>query len=152
MPQLPNVRVQAIAAVQEKVLRLNGATLSHISTGHIVNLVSNDVRRFDEAGPFWVFTWAGPLETCIVLALIAAELGIVPAVAGIATLLAIVPLQAGLASKIAGLRMAAAKGTDERVRLTGAPLDPLFCECFSPRGDWAVSPRVLTRAAPRLQW
>ena len=115
-------RAQAIAAVQEKLLRLNGATLGHLSSGRIINLVSNDVRRFDDVGPFWVFVWAGPLETSVVLLMVALELGIVPAVAGVGTLLLLVPLQATLASTIAGLRTRTAGHTDERVRITGAPL------------------------------
>lgn len=42
-----------------QVLRLNSAAIAHISSGHVVNLVSNDVRRFDDALPFWIFLWAG---------------------------------------------------------------------------------------------
>ena len=113
--------MQAIAAIQEKVLLLNGATLSHLSTGQIVNVVSNDVRRFDDLGPFWVFVWAGPLETAVVLTLISLEIGIVPAIAGVSTLLMVIPVQAKLAGKIAGLRARAATQTDERVRITGPP-------------------------------
>eukprot|EP00892_Ulva_mutabilis_P006809 jgi/Ulvmu1/44/UM001_0047.1 len=117
------MKQQAIAAVQDKVLQLNGATLSHLSTGQIVNLVSNDVRRFDDLGPFWVFAWAGPMETAVVLALIAMEVGIVPAITGVSTLLMVIPLQAKLAGKIAGLRARAAAQTDERVRITGELLE-----------------------------
>ncbi|PNH08970.1 hypothetical protein TSOC_004424 [Tetrabaena socialis] len=39
------MRQQAIAAIHSKVLRLNSASVSALSTGHVVNLVSNDVRR-----------------------------------------------------------------------------------------------------------
>ena len=39
------MKQQAVAAVHEKLLRLNGATLGHLSRGQIVNLVSNDVQR-----------------------------------------------------------------------------------------------------------
>jgi hypothetical protein len=111
---------QAIAAVQEKLLRLNGATLGHLSSGQVVNLVSNDVRRFDDFGPFWVFTWAGPLESLIVLIMIGLEIGWVPAICGVGTLLLLVPVQASLGSTIAALRTRAAGFTDERVRITGA--------------------------------
>jgi hypothetical protein len=47
------MRQQCVAAINAKALRLNAAAVSHISNGHIVNLVSNDVRRFDDAMPFW---------------------------------------------------------------------------------------------------
>lgn len=42
--------LQAIAAIQAKVLRLNSTAISDVTNGKIVNLVSNDVRRFDDAG------------------------------------------------------------------------------------------------------
>ena len=60
-----------------------------------MNLVSNDVRRFDEAMPFWVFLWAGPLELAMVALMISLELGAAAAFAGIAALLALIPLQVG---------------------------------------------------------
>lgn len=42
--------MQAMAAVQAKVLRLNSSAIADVTNGKIVNLVSNDVRRFDDAG------------------------------------------------------------------------------------------------------
>ena len=67
-----------------------------------MNLVSNDVRRFDEAMPFWVFLWAGPLELAIVVLMISLELGPAAAFAGIAALLALIPLQVGIFSSQRG--------------------------------------------------
>ena len=61
--------------------------------GQVVNLVSNDVRRFDDSAVFWVFLWAGPLELMIVLALLIELLGPAAAFAGIASLLLVIPLQ-----------------------------------------------------------
>ena len=74
--------MQAVAAIEQKLLRLNGSTLSDLSSGQVINLMSNDVRRFDDFGPFWVYIWAGPLELCFVLLLVALELGFWPAFAG----------------------------------------------------------------------
>lgn len=59
----------------------------------VVNLVSNDVRRFDEGLVYWVFLWAGPLELACVILMISVELGAAAAFAGIAMLLALIPLQ-----------------------------------------------------------
>ena len=64
------MRCQMIAQIQDKVLRMNGASLAGIASGKIINLVSNDVRRFDEAGTFWVFLIAGPLELVAVFCLV----------------------------------------------------------------------------------
>lgn len=48
----------------------------------MVNLISNDVRRFDDASPFWPFLIFGPIELALVLMMVALELGIVPAIVG----------------------------------------------------------------------
>ena len=71
----------------------------------VVNLVSNDVRRFDESMPFWIFLWAGPLELAIVVLMISLEVGPAAAFAGIAALLALVPLQVGGCSRTANWRL-----------------------------------------------
>lgn len=49
------MKQQATAAVHAKALRLNAAAVAEVSPGTVINLVSNDVRRFDDGG--WV--WAG---------------------------------------------------------------------------------------------
>lgn len=58
-----------------------------------MNLVSNDVRRFDDAMPFWAFLWVGPLELTCVLILLSIQLGAPAAFAGVATMLLVIPLQ-----------------------------------------------------------
>ena len=59
----------------------------------VVNLVSNDVRRFDDIGPYYMYTWAGPLEVVCVLVMVGAQLTFPAAIAGIATLLLLIPFQ-----------------------------------------------------------
>ncbi len=61
----------------------------------IVNLVSNDVRRFDDTGPFWVFLICGPVELIAVLVLVGLRLGFPAAVAGVSALLLLIPTQVG---------------------------------------------------------
>eukprot|EP00878_Enallax_costatus_P014214 GHUV01014868.1.p1 GENE.GHUV01014868.1~~GHUV01014868.1.p1 ORF type:complete len:677 (+),score=122.01 GHUV01014868.1:181-2211(+) len=113
------MRQQVVAAIHAKVLRLNSAAVAHANSGTIINLASNDVRRFDEGFSFWLFCWAGPLEAGMVLLMVSLELGFVPAIAGMAAMLAVIPLQAALARTVARLRRNTAAQTDERVRLTG---------------------------------
>ena len=121
-----NSRMQAIAAVEAKALRLNAAAVADVTGGRIVNVVSNDVRRFDEAGTFWVFLICGPLELIIVLILVGLRLGFAAAVAGVATLLLLIPAQAILARYIGHLRASTASETDERVRLTGEAISGIL--------------------------
>lgn len=53
-----------------QVLRLTASAVSAISMGHVVNLVSNDVRRFDDALTYWVFVWSAPLELAMVFIMV----------------------------------------------------------------------------------
>lgn len=87
------MRQQVVAAIHAKVLRLNSAAVAHANSGTIVNLASNDVRRFDEGFSFWLFCWAGPLEAAMVLLMVSLELGFVPAICGMAAMLAVIPMQ-----------------------------------------------------------
>ena len=85
----------------------------------VVNLVSNDVRRFDDAGPFWIFLGGAPLELAIVVLLLCLHLGPGATFAGIASMLLIIPLQV-------------------RVSL----LQPVFLH--APLPVWLCAPRLLS--------
>ena len=136
-----------ISAIQSKVLRLHGTSLAHMTTGKVVNLVSNDVRRFDEAGTFWVFIIGGPCELLAVFILVGIRMGFLASFAGVSSLLLLIPLQAFLAKYIARLRMATAAQTDHRVKLTGEAItgalafkmlaweDPLYKEIMRIREE-----------------
>jgi ABC-type multidrug transport system fused ATPase/permease subunit len=113
-----NTRQSLIAAIHQKIFKLNSATITQISNGHVVNLVSNDLRRLDDFWPFWSFIWAGPLELSMVLLMVSLELGFVPALLGSLTMISMIPLQAILTRPVAKIRLATAKKTDERVRVT----------------------------------
>jgi ABC-type multidrug transport system fused ATPase/permease subunit len=123
-------RQALVASVHAKMLRVNAAVVSAVSPGHIVNLVSNDVRRFDDAVPFWIFVWAGPLEAAIVLGMVAAVVGPAAAFAGMGVLLCVIPLQASLARLVAGLRRRAAQRVDERMRLMGEAVNGALAAKF----------------------
>lgn len=86
-------RQALIAAVHAKALRLNTSLLADVTTGKVVNLISNDVRRCDDAYPYLPFLILGPLHLIITMLLVAHELGFVPAIAGIGTTMLLVPGQ-----------------------------------------------------------
>lgn len=130
-----HARMQSIAAVEAKALRLNAAAVADVTGGRIVNVVSNDVRRFDEAGTFWVFLIGGPIELVLVLVLVGLRLNFAASVAGVATLLLLIPAQAMLARYIGHLRAATAAQTDERVRLTGEAISGILaCKMLAWEG------------------
>ncbi|XP_052217717.1 ATP-binding cassette sub-family C member 4-like isoform X4 [Dreissena polymorpha] len=110
------MRIACCSLLYRKSLRLSNEGLSKTTTGQIVNLLSNDVNRFDQAVIFLHFLWVGPLEAVAVLAILWHELG-PSTLAGFAVLLLLVPVQGWMGKLFSKFRTKTAKYTDERVRL-----------------------------------
>lgn len=86
------MRVSACSAIYRKSLKLSKSALINTTSGQIVNLLSNDVSRFELIAMFCHYLWVGPLETIVVGALMYLEIGI-SAIAGIVFLLLFIPFQ-----------------------------------------------------------
>ncbi|XP_059486251.1 probable multidrug resistance-associated protein lethal(2)03659 [Neocloeon triangulifer] len=110
------LRVATCSLIYRKSLRLSHEAMSQTTAGQVVNLLSNDVNRFDVAPMFLHFLWIGPIETILCTGLMYLEMGWSVFI-GIAILLATIPLQGLLGKKTSELRAKTAKRTDERVRL-----------------------------------
>ncbi|KAI2473984.1 ATP binding cassette (ABC) transporter subfamily C member [Diabrotica virgifera virgifera] len=110
------MRIACCSLIYRKALRLSKTALGETTAGQIVNLLSNDVNRFDLAVIFAHQLWLAPLETVICTYFMYLEIG-VSAIIGVAILAASVPLQIYLGKKISFYRLRTALRTDERVRL-----------------------------------
>nr|XP_022908005.1 probable multidrug resistance-associated protein lethal(2)03659 [Onthophagus taurus] len=110
------MRVACCSLIYRKSLRLSKTALGQTTAGQMVNLLSNDVNRFDVAVLFIHQLWVGPLETLVITYLMYLKIGI-SAVIGVATLLMFIPLQIFLGKRTSILRLKTALRTDERVRL-----------------------------------
>ncbi|KTF72140.1 hypothetical protein cypCar_00047664 [Cyprinus carpio] len=66
--------------------------MGQTTTGQIVNLLSNDVNKFDELTIFLHFLWVGPLQAAAVIGLLWQEIG-ASCLAGMAVLIFLMPLQ-----------------------------------------------------------
>ncbi|KAF4522899.1 hypothetical protein B566_EDAN012057 [Ephemera danica] len=97
-------------------LKLSHSAMGLTTAGQVVNLLSNDVNRFDVVPIFMHYLWVGPIETVICSYLMWSEMGM-SALFGIAMLLLTIPLQGYLGKKTSSIRMKTAVRTDERVRL-----------------------------------
>jgi len=60
--------------------------------GNVINLMANDVGRFDYALAFLHDLWKGPVETALVGVIIYQEIGL-PGIIGLVFLLLFIPLQ-----------------------------------------------------------
>lgn len=113
------IRVACCSLIYRKTLKMTRTALGETTIGQAVNLLSNDVNRFDVSIIFLHYLWLGPLETIIITYVMyhLIEVG-VSSIIGVASLLMFIPLQAWLGKKASVLRLRTAMRTDERVRLT----------------------------------
>ncbi|KAH8359394.1 hypothetical protein KR093_006509 [Drosophila rubida] len=110
------MRVALCSLMYRKSLRLSRTALSDTSIGQVVNLLSNDVGRFDGILLTLHFIWLAPLELLMVTYFMYEKIGIA-CLFGVALMLLFLPLQAYLAKKTSALRLRTAMRTDERVRM-----------------------------------
>ncbi|XP_044009489.1 probable multidrug resistance-associated protein lethal(2)03659 [Aphidius gifuensis] len=110
------IRVACCSLVYRKSLKLSRVALGEKSIGQVVNLLSNDVSRFDNAVVFLHYLWISLVETALVTYFMYLEVGW-SAVIGMFSLLMFIPLQGWLGKTSSVLRMKTAIRTDERVRL-----------------------------------
>ncbi|XP_021551662.1 ATP-binding cassette sub-family C member 4 isoform X3 [Neomonachus schauinslandi] len=109
------LRVAMCHMIYRKALRLSNVAMGKTTTGQIVNLLSNDVNKFDQVTIFLHFLWAGPLQAIAVTALLWMEIGI-SCLAGIAVLIILLPLQSCLGKLFSSFRSKTATFTDVRIR------------------------------------
>ncbi|KAI1293713.1 ATP-binding cassette sub-family C member 4 [Halotydeus destructor] len=110
------IRVACCNLVYKKSLKLSAAAFRSTSTGQIVNLVSNDVNRFDSCLMFPFYMIVGPLSTLAVIYILWEYFG-AWTLAGISILILYVPLQTSMGKYFSEFRLKTALLTDERVRL-----------------------------------
>lgn len=75
-----------------QALSLSHSAFTEASVGHIINLLSNDVNKFDASVTSIHTLWIGPLQTMLVTYLLWREIGI-PSLIGASTFLFFIPIQ-----------------------------------------------------------
>lgn len=111
------VRIACCSLLYRKLLRLNHVSLAKTAAGQLINLMSNDVQRFDNAAIFWHYLWIMPLQTAVGFYVMYSYIGL----AAVPTILAMT-LQAvfgqGYLSKLQGFyRGKIAQLTDNRIKI-----------------------------------
>ncbi|XP_035659576.1 multidrug resistance-associated protein 4-like isoform X1 [Branchiostoma floridae] len=115
MEQGWRMRVACCGLIFRKALKLNNTALVKSNTGQIVNLMSNDVNRFDQGFMFFNYLWIGPLEILTVTILLYRDLG-PSCLAGLGFMLVQLALTSAIGKLFSKYRSQTAQRTDSRIR------------------------------------
>ncbi|XP_056639846.1 ATP-binding cassette sub-family C member 4-like isoform X1 [Diorhabda sublineata] len=111
------IRAACSSLVYRKLLRLSQVSLSKTPGGKLVNLLSNDLQRFDLCLMYLHYMWIMPVQAAIGFYLMYDSVGIAALAGTGAMILEGIPMQ-GYFSKLQGrLRSKIAEKTDFRVKL-----------------------------------
>ncbi|XP_060989138.1 ATP-binding cassette sub-family C member 4-like isoform X2 [Dama dama] len=109
------LRVAVCHMIYRKALRLSSSSRGKTTTGQIVNLLSNDVNRFDQVTTFLHYLWLGPLQAITVTALLWMEIGM-SCLAGMAVAIILLLLQSCIGKLFSSLWSKITALTDDRIR------------------------------------
>ncbi|XP_061829600.2 ATP-binding cassette sub-family C member 4 [Nerophis lumbriciformis] len=109
------IRVAMCHMIYKKALCLSSYAMGKTTTGQIVNLLSNDVNRFDDVTIFIHFLWVGPLQAAVVVGLLWQEIG-PSCLAGMVVILFLMPVQTLFGRLFSKFRSKMAVLTDCRIR------------------------------------
>lgn len=110
------IRLATCSLIYRKSLRLSSTALGNTSVGKVVNLLSNDVSRFDIVSVFLHCLWLAPLLTIIVAVMLYMEVGSAGLI-GMLVIAIVTPLQSYTGKLSSKFRAQTAIRTDERIRL-----------------------------------
>lgn len=110
------IRIACCSLLNRKMLKLSHAAMGQITAGHLVNLLSNDVNRFDIGLPFVQYFWVMPIQLIIGIVIVWYQVG-VSAITGIVAMVIItIPIQGFLGKLSSKYRLKVANRTDTRVK------------------------------------
>ena len=118
-----NWRTVTQALVFEHMLSLDSTSLENSSKGNMVNLISNDVDKFERFTVFMMFSVVSPFEIIAILTLLSNALDFWSAMSGMAIILMFLPLEIKMGGEFAKLRTKTAAHTDRRIRHTGESIE-----------------------------
>lgn len=92
MNSLCKTRMACSGLIYRKALRISKSSTQEGQNGKIINLLSNDLAKFEVAFIYIHEVWKGPLQAILFMVVIYKEIGIA-GVIGLIFLLAFIPLQ-----------------------------------------------------------
>ncbi|XP_017768863.1 PREDICTED: probable multidrug resistance-associated protein lethal(2)03659 [Nicrophorus vespilloides] len=110
------VRAACCAFIYRKALKLSGEALGEMASGKLVNLMSNDVNRFDYVSYFISYMIVSPFTLLVVSYFLWAQTGYWT-LAGLIPIFTVFPIYSVMGCVSSRYRRRVAKCTDERIRL-----------------------------------
>ncbi|XP_038209218.1 multidrug resistance-associated protein 4-like [Zerene cesonia] len=111
------LRVAVSTLMFRKIMRMNNGSLGETTAGKVVNILSNDLQRFDLAFTFLNYVWIIPIQLVVVCYLGYVQAGYA-ALIGIAALMVIaLPIQGALGRLMGKVRSSTAVKTDDRIKV-----------------------------------
>ncbi|CAK9794749.1 ATP-binding cassette sub-family C member 4 [Anthophora plagiata] len=111
------MRVACSSLMYRKILRLSKTSTNVTTPGQIINLLSNDVSRFEQLFITLHYIWILPIQGALIAFMIWKSVGIASLAGVFLITIQTVPLQGYMGKWISKLRLKIAIRTDERVRL-----------------------------------
>ena len=109
------MRVASTSLMYRKSLKLSRSSLGQTAVGQIVNIMSNDMQRFDEFSLTSCYLIVAPLQTLIVFGILTQTIKI-SAVPGMIVLFLMIPFQFFMGKTFGKIRSKVAALTDKRVK------------------------------------
>ncbi|KAK2579975.1 hypothetical protein KPH14_012235 [Odynerus spinipes] len=111
------MRVACSSLIYRKILRLSQGATNTTTSGQIVNLLSNDVSKFDYLFVYLHYIWIMPIQGALIAFLIWESVGIASLAGILLITIQTIPVQGYVSKWTANLRLKIANKTDERVCL-----------------------------------
>ncbi|KAH1014057.1 hypothetical protein HUJ04_002952 [Dendroctonus ponderosae] len=110
------IRIAVSSLIYRKIMKLNRRSQGQTAAGQVINILSNDVQRFDQVTVFLHFLWLMPIQVIFVSYLMWTSIGIYCLVGIGAMIIITIPLQTYLGKLSSTLRFKVAKRCDLRVK------------------------------------
>ncbi|WKY15512.1 hypothetical protein Q1695_000749 [Nippostrongylus brasiliensis] len=110
------MKIAASGMVVSKGIRLSSAALHKTTVGHMVNLLSTDVNKFDMGFIFFHYMWVSPLLLIAYSYCLWQEIG-PSSFAGFGALVVLIPIQGYFSRQMGACRRAIASRTDKRISI-----------------------------------
>ncbi|CAF0920721.1 unnamed protein product [Adineta ricciae] len=111
------IRHALSSIIYQHVLAIQTSAIQQTTSAQIINLLSDDISKFDELWTDGHFLWVGPLETLFTFLILWWIVGLVPTICSVITVLLLIPIQFVLSRLFAHYRAVKMTHADKRLQV-----------------------------------